>query len=140
MKTKHYKIGQLASLTGLTVDTVRFYENKGLVQASQRSDAGYRLFSADDLARLQFIKRAKTVGFTLDEISELQELRLHPDDHTCEEVKQVTARKVRELDDKIAELEKIRMSLKTLHTACCGGPKSAEHCSILQALDSMEAS
>tara|TARA_B100000614_G_scaffold240918_1_gene241658 strand:- start:13335 stop:13757 length:423 start_codon:yes stop_codon:yes gene_type:complete len=140
MKTKHYKIGQLASLTGLTVDTVRFYENKGLVQASQRSDAGYRLFSADDLARLQFIKRAKAVGFTLDEISELLELRLHPDDHTCEEVKQVTARKVRELDEKIAELEKIRMSLQTLHTACCGGPQSAEHCSILQALDSMEAS
>ena len=55
-------------------------------------------------------------------------------------MKQVTARKVQELDEKIAELEKIRMSLKTLHTACCGGPESAEHCSILQALDSMEAS
>lgn len=140
MKTKHYKIGQLANLTGLTVDTVRFYENKGLVEASLRTEAGYRLFSDDDLTRLQFVKRAKRVGFTLDEISELLELRLRPDDHTCEEVKQVTARKVKELDQKIAELETIRKSLKTLHTACCGGAESAEHCSILQALDSMEAS
>ena len=135
MKTKHYKIGQLASLTGLTVDTVRFYENKGLVQASQRSDAGYRLFSADDLARLQFIKRAKAVGFTLDEISELLELRLHPDDHTCEEVKQVTARKVRELDAKIAELERIKRSLVRLHEACGGTSQSTRQCSILQLLE-----
>ena len=59
MKTKHYKIGQLAKLTGLTVDTVRFYENKGLVHASLRSDAGYRLFSSTDLARLQFIIEPK---------------------------------------------------------------------------------
>ncbi|NVK55423.1 MAG: Zn(2+)-responsive transcriptional regulator [Alteromonadaceae bacterium] len=139
MNTKTFKIGQLAGLTGLSNDTIRFYERKGLIRASHRSASGYRLFSDADLSRLRFIKRAKHVGFTLDEIGELLELRLHPDAHSCEEVKQFTQKKIHELNKKIDELERIRTSLSTLHTACCGGAESAEYCSILQSLESAGA-
>jgi len=132
------KIGELAKRAGLTPDTIRFYEDKGLITAGQRSEAGYRLFSDYELEKLLFIQRAKKVGFTLNEISELMELRLHPDAHTCEEVKQVTGEKIAQVSDKIAELERIRQSLLKMHTACDGGPDSAQNCTILQLLDSNE--
>lgn len=139
MKTQNsYKIGQLASVTGLTVDTIRFYESKGLITPATRSASGYRLYSQVDITTLQFIQRAKRVGFTLDEIHELLALKLHPDDHTCEEVKKYTADKMLEVNEKIAELVRIRNSLQALHNVCCGGNESAAHCSILQMLDTVD--
>ena len=125
------KIGELARQANVSVDTIRFYESKGLISATMRSASGYRLFSDEDRTRLLFIQRAKQVGFTLEEIGELLALKLHPDDHTCEEVKQRTAQKLQKVSEKIAELERIQRSLKTLYTACGGGAQSAQHCSIL---------
>lgn len=136
MNEEFYKIGQLAKATGLTVDTIRFYEEQGLLCPTRRSAAGYRQFSQQDLEKLQFIQRTKAVGFTLKEISELLALKLHPDDHTCMEVKEVTEQKIHQVSKKIDELEKIRGSLQQLAIACDGGPRSAEHCNILQLLDS----
>ncbi|MBU3020851.1 Zn(2+)-responsive transcriptional regulator [Aestuariibacter sp. A3R04] len=136
MNTEFLKIGELAKRTGLTVDTIRFYEEQGLIRPSRRSAAGYRQFSQRDLEKLQFIQRTKAVGFTLKEIGELLALKLHPDDHTCMEVKEVTEQKIDEVSKKINELEKIRSSLRQLAIACDGGPHSAEHCNILQLLDS----
>ena len=132
------KIGDLAKETGISVEAIRFYENKGLLAASERSASGYRLYSAEDLNKLRFIQRAKKVGFRLEEIRELLELRLHPDDHTCDEVKHYTRQKIGELENKIMELEHIKVSLQRLHTACCGGDESAKNCSILQLLDSTD--
>ena len=129
------KIGELAKQAGVSIDTIRFYESKGLVSASMRSEAGYRLFSSDDLTRLLFISRAKQVGFTLDEISELLDLKLHPDDHTCQEVKQRTQFKIETVSAKIAELERIKRSLVRLHEACGGTSQSTRQCSILQLLE-----
>lgn len=130
------KIGELARQANVSVDTIRSYESKGLISATMRSASGYRLFSDEDRTRLLFIQRAKQVGFTLEEIGELLALKLHPDDHTCEEVKQRTAQKLQKVSEKIAELERIQRSLKTLYTACGGGAQSAQHCSILQLLES----
>jgi MerR family Zn(II)-responsive transcriptional regulator of zntA len=104
--------------------------------ASERSASGYRIFNSHELDKLQFIRKAKSVGFTLDEISELLELRLHPNEHSCAEVKQVTGDKIEQIQTKIDELQAIQASLKTLHQACCGGSESAEHCTILQILNS----
>ncbi|QJR81206.1 Zn(2+)-responsive transcriptional regulator [Alteromonas pelagimontana] len=132
------KIGELAKEAGVTVDTIRFYENKGLLAPLQRSQGGYRIFAQSDKERLLFIQRAKKVGFTLDEIGELLELQLHPGDHTCEEVKHHTQQKIDQVSEKIGELVRIQRSLQRLHTACCGGPESADHCSILQILASTE--
>ena len=130
------KIGELARQANVSVDTIRFYESKELISATMRSASGYRLFSDEDRTRLLFIQRAKQVGFTLEEIGELLALKLHPDDHTCEEVKQRTAQKLQKVSEKIAELERIQRSLKTLYAACGGGAQSAQHCSILQLLES----
>lgn len=130
------KIGELARQANFSVDTIRFYESKRLISATMRSASGYRLFSDEDRTRLLFIQRAKQVGFTLEEIGELLALKLHPDDHTCEEVKQRTAQKLQKVSEKIAELERIQRSLKTLYSACSGGAQSAQHCSILQLLES----
>jgi MerR family Zn(II)-responsive transcriptional regulator of zntA len=133
------KIGELAKYTGMTVEAIRFYEAKGLIEASERLPSGYRLFDSNELQKLQFIRRAKSVGFTLSEISELLELRLHPNEHSCAEVKQFTADKIAQIQAKVDELQSIQLSLRTLHTACCGGPESAEHCTILQVLNSEES-
>ncbi|WP_218353280.1 Zn(2+)-responsive transcriptional regulator [Alteromonas lipotrueiana] len=130
------KIGELATRAKVSVDTIRFYENKDLLRASRRSSTGYRLFIEEDLTRLLFIVRAKQVGFTLDEIGELLELKLHPEEHTCQEVKQKTQIKIDKVSQKIAELERIRRSLVKLHRVCGGGTSSAQHCSILQLLES----
>ena len=139
MKTQNsYKIGQLAKITGLSVDTIRFYESKGLITPNQRSESGYRLYSKADVTTLRFVQRAKRVGFTLGEIHELLALKLQPDDHTCEEVKQYTADKMCEVNEKIAELVRIRDALQALHEVCCGGNESAAHCSILQTLDTVD--
>lgn len=137
MNTHTLKIGQLANATGLSVDTIRFYESRGLIKSGARTASGYRQFIEDDVAKLQFVQRAKKVGFTLEEITELLALQLHPDDHTCEEVKQFTANKIKELEHKLKELSQIRDSLNTIHTACCGGPESATKCSILHALNTV---
>lgn len=130
------KIGELAQAAGVSVETIRFYESKGLVAATRRSASGYRLFADEDRSRLLFIQRAKQVGFTLDEIHELLALKLRPDSHTCEEVKQRTEAKLDMVSQKIAELERIQRSLQRLYTRCSGGPQSAQHCSILQLLES----
>ncbi len=130
------KIGELARRANVSVDTIRFYESKGLIKASVRSASGYRLFDHEDVTRLLFVQRAKHVGFTLEEIGELLDLKLHPDVHTCHEVKQRTQQKLASVSEKIAELERIQRSLVQLHTACSGGPESVENCSILQLLES----
>lgn len=135
-KNKRYKIGELAKLTGMTVEAIRFYESKNLIQASERLASGYRIFDANELDKLWFVRRAKAVGFSLDEISELLDLRLHPNEHSCAEVKQVTADKIEQIQLKIDELQSIQSSLNKLHQACCGGAESAEHCSILHILNS----
>jgi len=133
------KIGELARASGLSADTIRFYESKGLLTPKGRTQSGYRQFTTADIQRLQFIQRAKSVGFTLDEISELMALRLHPQGHTCEEVKQRTERKLQTVNEKLAELNRIRASLELLSAACDGGDKSAQQCSILRLLDSSES-
>lgn len=136
--TDEYKIGELAKLTGMTVEAIRFYESKKLIRTSKRLANGYRIFNQHELDKLLFIQRAKAVGFTLDEISALLELQLHPTEHSCAEVKQFTANKINEIQTKIDELQHFKSSLNVLHQACCGGPESTEHCTILQVLNSEE--
>ncbi|WP_434357334.1 Zn(2+)-responsive transcriptional regulator [Parasalinivibrio latis] len=130
------KIGDLAKLAGVTSDTLRFYEKSDLLQPAGRSEGGYRLYSADEVSRIQFIIRAKGVGLSLDEIRELLTIRLEATEHSCAEVKHITQAKLDEIDHKIAELNRIRKALKRINDACCGhDDDDASHCSILTALD-----
>lgn len=133
-----YRIGELAKLCDIKADTLRFYEKHGLMTPSHRSESGYRLYTPDDIARLRFILRAKAVGFTLNEIAELLSIELDKSNWACADVKGLVDSKLSQVEAKIAELMHFSSSLKSLSDACCGGPDSAEHCSILEALESSD--
>lgn len=133
-----FRIGELAKQHGINADTLRFYEKHGLLAPSARSDNGYRVYSGDDAQRLAFILRAKSVGFSLGEITELLSIEVNKSQRVCSDVKDVVDDKLMKVNEKIAELERFRFSLKLLSDGCCGGSHSAEHCTILQALESCD--
>jgi MerR family copper efflux transcriptional regulator len=126
-------IGRLAKEAGVNIQTVRFYERRGLIPAPRRTPSGYREYSRDALSRLLFIRGAKHLGFTLREISELLSLRV--DDRTpCEKVREKARAKIKEIDRRISSLVTIRKALESLVEACEGqGPQGP--CPILEAMD-----
>lgn len=129
------KIGQLAKIVNIDIQTLRYYETQGLLQQPKRLANGYRDYPQEAIARVTFIKRAKMVGFTLKEIKELLAIQVTKDAYTCQEVKNFTQLKLDEIDHKISELMDIRSALKKIHVSCCGGQETAAHCSILSALE-----
>jgi len=133
------KIGALASLAGVSRDTLRFYEKHGLITPDTRTDSGYRLYSETDVYRISFILSAKEVGFTLNEIHQLLELEVTKDDKSCHDVKQFVDNKIQVVNQRLGEMEKIKQSLKTLSNACCGGDEPATQCTILSALSEQGA-
>lgn len=125
-------IGQLARQAGVPIDTVRYYERQHLLATAQRSAGGYRVFSDSDLTRLRFIRRAKALGFTLDEIGEL--LRLS--DHRGQDMAQVrdtAVHRLQDIEQRIAELQRMHAALEQLVHAC-PGHGDLEQCPILGAL------
>ena len=129
------KIGDLAKRTQINNETIRFYETKGLLEAPMRSDAGYRLYTQNDVARLNFIVRAKGLGFSLKEIMELLSLKVEKEDSTCGEVKALAEKKLDDIAEKLIELNRMKLALEKITLACCGGEESAVHCTILNALE-----
>lgn len=126
-------IGQLAKSAGVGIDTVRFYEKQGLMPRATRRASGYRQYQADDLRRLQFIRRAKERGFSLEEIGELLSLKAQPT-RGVEKVKAAARQKLMEVDNKIVELQRLRAVLASL-VASCPGHGAPQQCPILQAFD-----
>lgn len=106
-------IGELAKACGVSADTVRFYERQNLLPRARRSASGYRLFRAEDAARVRFVRRAQAMGLTLGDISEL--LLVEPL-KTPEQCRRVAARllaRVTAVEDRIAELRAFRKALLT---------------------------
>ncbi|GGB76156.1 Zn(2+)-responsive transcriptional regulator [Shewanella inventionis] len=133
-----YRIGELSALYDIKADTLRFYEKHGLLSPSSRSDSGYRLYNQDDSERLKFILRAKAVGFSLNDIADLLSIEVDKSNRACADVKALVDTKLEQVEAKLAELQHFATSLKSLSNTCCGGPDSAEHCSILEALESSD--
>lgn len=129
------RIGKLAATSGVSVPTIRYYEQIGLLPEADRTASGYRRFPPEAARRLRFIRRAQQLGFSLDEIRELLELRATPGPSPDRATVQArTEAKLTELEAKIADLEAMRGVLRGLHRACCeGGTTSA--CPILDALE-----
>ncbi len=123
-------IGQLAKNAGVGVDTVRYYERDGLLKPAARAASGYRRYSDSEVKRLRFIRRAKTLGFTLEEIRELLALS---GQRNVAKVKQLAKDKLASIEVRIAELERIAAGLRTL-VATCPGHGRADECPILNAL------
>jgi Hg(II)-responsive transcriptional regulator len=125
-------IGQLARTAGVNVETVRYYERRGLMPTPARRESGYRLYCNDDLERMRFIRRAKELGFTLREIEELLLLRANPQSR-CSEVRAHAQRKIEDIDSRIEDLNRMRQMLGALSAACLDtGTK--EECPLLEAL------
>lgn len=129
------KISELAAQTGLSAHTIRFYEKHGLISASERSEAGYRYYSDADIRRAEFVKTARNIGFSLDDIGQLLSIRLDKGSHSCQEVTDITRHKLDEVNSRIAELKLMQQTLERLLDSCGGGPEDATHCSIIEALE-----
>ena len=133
---KALSIGQVARQTGVGVETVRFYERRGLLEKPPRKESGYRQYPPEAILRLRFIKKAKEVGFSLKEIKELLSLRLDAT-ATCEDVKSRAEAKRLDIEQKIQALQKMKQALTDLTEACSeDGPVS--ECPILQMLEEKE--
>ncbi len=127
-------IGRLASAAGVGVETIRFYEREGLLPKPPRKrSSGYRQYPPDAVARVMFIRRAKDLGFTLKGVSELLELRVDPD-KSCADVRALAKAKLVDVEEKMADLTRIKGALERLAKACRGkGPTS--ECPILDAIE-----
>jgi len=122
-------IGKLATAAGVGVETVRYYQRRGLLETPTR-DREIRRYGSDDLKRLRFIKQAQAAGFTLEEIKELLDLDASEDRARARALADV---RVKALDRKIGELQKARDALKRLARECGSG--SAGPCPILASFD-----
>jgi MerR family copper efflux transcriptional regulator len=124
-------IGKLANAAGVGIDTVRFYERAGLLNKPRRTASGYRLYAASDVGRLRFIRRAKTLGFSLDEIAEL--LRLNDGGGRRGAVRALASRRLAAIEQKLTELSRMRDTLRHLVLQCRGdGPLAG--CPIIDAV------
>ncbi len=124
--------GQLAQRAGVGVETIRFYEREGLISEPPRRPSGYRDYPPETVTRIVFIRRAKELGFSLKEISELLELRVRPR-RNCAQVKRNADAKIGDIDIKIAALRKMRRALIHLTKACEERTPTTE-CPILSSL------
>jgi len=130
---KSMTIGKVSRQSGIGVETVRFYEKSGLIDEPPRSKSGYRQYPPNTVIRIQFIKRAKELGFTLKEIHELLNLRLDPRT-TCEDIRLMAEEKRRNVSAKIRSLQGIEKALGELVGACAVDGPDGE-CPILAALE-----
>lgn len=127
-------IGQLAKESKLHVETIRYYERRGLIPKPPRTVSNYRMYSSENLLRVKFIKHAQGLGFSLKEIKELLALRATPR-AKCADVQKYTTRKIEDIKERIHSLTRMRRSLEQLLRECSGNlPVTV--CPILESLES----
>ena len=125
--------GEVADASGVSVQTVRYYERRGLLPEPPRDGNGHRNYDADAVRRLYFIKRAQELGFSLSDIDELLSLRAEPDAPN-RKVKRKTKAKLQETQRRLEDLRGIESKLEELYEACDGEGTTSE-CPILDALE-----
>ncbi|MCU6500275.1 Cu(I)-responsive transcriptional regulator [Rugamonas sp. A1-17] len=124
-------IGQAAAASGVSAKMIRYYESISLIPPGRRSDAGYRIYGENDLHALRFVKRGRSLGFSLDQIRDLLSLWQNKE-RASADVKTIAMGHVAELNQRIAELTEMRDTLQTL-ASCCHGDHRPD-CPILQSL------
>lgn len=128
-----YSIGQVAKQSGISVETIRYYEKEGLLKEPERKESGYRQYKQEAITRLSFIQQAKELGFSLKEIGELLSIR-SDGNNLCNEVKQLAQEKLDNIESKLKMLQRMRKSLKKL-VDVCPGQAPLNECPILDALE-----
>ena len=124
-------IGRVARNVGVRPSAIRFYERQGIVQPAARGANGYRLYSNDAVKLLLFIKRARALGITLEEINRLLHL-VSQGQQPCDHVKQVARSHLREVDQKIRELKALRNQLESLLSRRVTKSQEGELCPIIE--------
>lgn len=131
------KIGEVAKAAGVNIETIRYYENYGLIAEPPRTGSGYRDFPVDVIGDIQFIKRAQKLGFSLEEIKKLlavsRDSNFHP-----EEVYHFTMNKVQEVEAKIQELKSMKKMLEELAGKCPRARVAKAECPIIQKLEGVK--
>lgn len=115
MKSETFRIGELATRSGVSVDTVRYYEQRNLLPRPVRSTGGFRLFTLETIERVRFIKQAQELGLSLDEISELLTTGGAQE---CQRVREMLQAKLTELDERMKMMRSFRRTLSQHLTAC----------------------
>jgi len=127
-----YKIGEVAQQMGMTADTLRYYEKFGLLSHISRNASGLREYTDKDISKLNFIKRAQSMNFSLQEIKNLLSMREDPQ-NAKDSVRQLTADKLANIETQLSELTTLRNELRLLLNLCRG---SKDGCPIIDDMDS----
>lgn len=127
------RIGGLAKETKVNIQTIRYYERRGLLPIPVRREGGYRQYTVNDIRRIRFIKNSQKLGFSLNEISELLSLRVESDD-SCMKVLKKAEVKITEIEEKIQTLRQMKKALSSLAETCRKNEKTGE-CPIIESLD-----
>lgn len=130
----HFTIGRLAAAAGVGIQTVRFYERRGLLTQPRRNGTAYRRYTADHLTRLRFVRRAQNLGFSLNEIHALLDMSAGPRT-TCADMKQKADHKAEEIAAKIEDLQRMKRSLEALSKACGVDRRAMMRCRILECFE-----
>lgn len=127
-------IGLLAKKSDVTVETVKFYEKEGILPKPHKPSSGFRNYPEDYVSRIQFIKRAQELGFTLREVKELLKLKVDKK-ATCGQVMKKADEKIAEVDQKIKDLQQMKKSLKQIRECCEDGTQTLTECPILECFE-----
>ena len=130
-------ISQIAKGSNVNIETVRYYEKRGLISEPPRSESGYRMFPKEVIQDIQFIKRAQDIGFTLEEIKKLL-LASHNENFRSEDMYQFANHKIQEIDSKINELSHMKSLLEDLAAKCPGSGVPKDQCPIMKNLSKGE--
>src|SRR6266702_193294 len=133
MDSHTLRTGEVAAQAGVNVQTLRYYERRGLLKEPARRASGYREYPPDSVELIRFIKRAQELGFTLTEIEDLLRLR-NDQESACSEVRSAAEGKIEDIEQKIRHLRAMKRALGVL-VASCATEGSTRHCPILEALD-----
>jgi len=129
------KIGEVSKRSGIGIEALRFYETRGLIEPAARTDAGYRLYDDQVFERLEFVKKAQSVGFSLDEIARIIGESAQGK-RPCKDVRAMAARKLAELEQRIQELETYRDELReTVRAWDRKGETGGRVCGLIEGLD-----
>ncbi len=124
-----FTIGKLAKQAGVTIETIRYYQRRGLLEEPRKPAMGYRQYPQAAIARIRFIKRAQQTGFTLKEILELLAL----DSGHCKDVQELASEKLIQIDNQIKDLTHLKSVLSDLINSC-ESDESTDHCSLIDLL------
>lgn len=129
-----HTIGKVATLAGVSPDTLRYYEKEHLITPASKTTAGYRLYNDDAVRRIRFIKHAQQCGFTLSDIHEILTLK-QTNSACCEDVRSLAIEKKLRIEHKLRSLQAMSRALDELIQGCKGGETATDDCTILTALE-----